>query len=360
MTQGKGSGDRYRAAGVDIAAGNALVERLKPLASATARRGSLTGLGGFGAVFDLAAEGFRDPLLVATTDGVGTKVLIALETGKVKGLGIDLVAMCVNDLVVQGAEPLFFLDYFATGRLEAGTAIAVLEGIAEGCAAVGCTLVGGETAEMPGLYGAGHFDLAGFAVGAVERDALLPRRTIAPGDRLLGLASSGVHSNGFSLVRKIVEEVGADLSGAAPFDDSISLGEVLVTPTRLYVRSCLAAARAGQVKAMAHITGGGLVENIPRVLPRGCIARIDARSWQLPGVFRWLQESGDLSPLELGRTFNAGIGMVLIAPADREAELRADLEKAGETVFAIGEIVADPGPPRVDLIGIETAWRRGA
>jgi phosphoribosylformylglycinamidine cyclo-ligase len=360
MTQAKGSGDRYRAAGVDIAAGNALVERLKPLAGTTIRRGSLSALGGFGAVFDLAAEGYRDPLLVATTDGVGTKVLIGLRSGRIRGLGIDLVAMCVNDLVVQGAEPLFFLDYFATGRLEAGTAIAVLEGIAEGCAAVGCALVGGETAEMPGLYGPGHFDLAGFAVGAVERDALLPRPTVVPGDRLLGLASSGVHSNGFALVRRIVEDTAADLGGPAPFDADISLGEALLAPTRLYVRSCLGAARAGLVKAMAHITGGGLVENVPRALPRGCIARIDVRRWPLPGIFHWLQETGGLGPLQLARTFNAGIGMVVITAAESVGDLRARLEEAGETVYEIGEVVADPGPPRVDLIGIETAWRRDA
>ncbi len=355
MTQGKGIGDRYRGAGVDIAAGNALVERLKPLARATVRRGSITGLGGFGAVFDLAREGFRDPLLIATTDGVGTKVLTGLETGRVRGLGIDLVAMCVNDLVVQGAEPLFFLDYFATGRLDAATAIAVLEGISEGCASVGCALVGGETAEMPGLYAAGHFDLAGFAVGAVERDALLPRPTIV-GDRLLGLASSGVHSNGFSLVRQIVEELAADLRAPAPFDTRVTLGEALLRPTRLYVRSCLAAARSGRVKAMAHITGGGIVENLPRVLPREQVARIDARRWPLPGVFGWLRRCGGLGAGELARTFNAGIGMVLVAAPETVTALRHDLESAGETVFEIGEIVAGDGPPRVELIGTEEAW----
>jgi phosphoribosylformylglycinamidine cyclo-ligase len=350
--------DRYREAGVDIAAGNRFVERIKPMARATVRPGSMAGLGGFGALFDLAAAGFADPLLVATTDGVGTKLLLAQEAGRLDGIGIDLVAMCVNDLVVQGATPLFFLDYFATGRLDVEAAARVVDGIARGCVEAGCALVGGETAEMPGLYGEGHFDLAGFALGAVERAALLPRPDIAPGDRLLGLASSGLHSNGFSLARLVVSESKAGLQDAAPFDPGRCLAETLLEPTRIYVRSLLGALPQGGIKAMAHITGGGLLENLPRVLPDGADARIDARSWPLPGVFGWLMQAGRVSAAELPRTFNAGIGLVLVVEQEREAALQATLEKAGETVYRLGEIVPGEGEARVEITGGEEAWRR--
>jgi len=328
----------YRAAGVDIDAGNALVDAIKPLAKTTARPGADAGLGGFGALFDLKAAGFADPILVATTDGVGTKLKIAIETGRHETVGTDLVAMCVNDLVVQGAEPLFFLDYFATGKLEVAAGRAIVAGIAEACRAVGCALVGGETAEMPGMYAAGDYDLAGFAVGAAERGRLLDGSTVAEGDIVLGLASTGLHSNGFSLVRRAVETAGLGYGDPAPFAPGASLGEALLVPTRLYVRSCLAAIRRGGVKALAHITGGGLLENIPRVLPPGLAAEIDAASWPLPPVFRWLAETARLGPAELARTFNCGIGMVaVVAPGEADA-VAAVLAGEGETVRPIGRI----------------------
>ena len=336
----------YRSAGVDIAAGEALVERIKPLARATTRPGVLGGIGGFGALFDLKAAGFRDPVLVSTTDGVGTKLRIAIDTGLHDTVGIDLVAMCVNDLVVQGAEPLFFLDYFATGKLAVEQAARVIAGIAEGCRIAGCALVGGETAEMPGMYAAGDYDLAGFAVGAAERDALLPR-DVAPGDALLGLASAGVHSNGFSLVRRIVEAGNAGWAAPAPFAAGITLGEAMLEPTRIYVKSVLALHRAGLLKAAAHITGGGLPGNVPRVLPVGTRAVIDAGAWPLPPVFAWLARTGGVAPEEMLRVFNCGIGMVLVvtdAPA-----ARALLEAAGEIVFAIGHIEAAEGEPEVRI-----------
>jgi phosphoribosylformylglycinamidine cyclo-ligase len=329
----------YRDAGVDIDAGNALVEAIKPLAKATSRAGAAALLGGFGAVFDPKAAGFRDPLLVATTDGVGTKLKIAIESGRHDSVGIDLVAMCVNDLVVQGAEPLFFLDYFATGKLDVEAGRQIVAGIAAACRDVNCALIGGETAEMPGMYADGDYDLAGFAVGAVERDQLLTGATVAEGDIVLGLASSGVHSNGFSLVRRIVASSGLGYADPAPFAPGASLGEALLTPTRLYVRSCLAAVRAGTVKALAHITGGGLLENIPRVLPGGLAAELDASSWVLPPVFRWLKAQGGIAPAEMARTYNCGIGMIAVAsPANAEAALRT-LEAHGETVQRIGRIV---------------------
>ena len=282
----------YAQAGVDIDAGNALVDRIKPAAKRTDRAGVMAGLGGFGALFDLKAAGYEDPVLVAATDGVGTKLRISIDTGHVDGVGIDLVAMCVNDLVCQGAEPLFFLDYFATGKLDTDNAARVIEGIAEGCLRSGAALIGSETAEMPGMYPAGDFDLAGFAVGAMERGAALPAN-VAPGDVLLGLASDGVHSNGYSLVRKLVEVSGLDWDAACPWGPG-TLGETLLTPTRLYVKPALAAIRAGGVHALAHITGGGLTENLPRVLPQGCGARIDLSSWALPDVFRWMQAVGEI------------------------------------------------------------------
>ncbi len=344
----------YRAAGVDIDAGDALVERIKPLARATARPGVLGGIGGFGALFDLKAAGFRDPVLVSSTDGVGTKLRLAIDTGQHDTVGIDLVAMCVNDLVVQGAEPLFFLDYFATGRLAVAQAARVIAGIAEGCRLAGCALAGGETAEMPGMYSAGDYDLAGFAVGAAERDSLLPK-DVAAGDTVLGLASSGVHSNGFSLVRRIVEGAGAGWTAAAPFTVGATLGEALLAPTRIYVRSLLALHRAGLMKAAAHITGGGLPGNLPRVLPAGTSAVLDGGTWKLPPVFGWLARSGGVLPHEMLRVFNCGIGMAVVT-AD-PAAARAVLEAAGETVFTIGRIeAADPAAAPETRIALPADW----
>ncbi|NAZ36186.1 phosphoribosylformylglycinamidine cyclo-ligase [Rubellimicrobium sp. CFH 75288] len=336
------SGLTYAGAGVDIAAGEALVERIKPFARATERPGTVAGLGGFGALFDLRAAGYRDPILVAATDGVGTKLRVAAETGLLDGLGQDLVAMCVNDLVCQGAEPLLFLDYFATGRLDVEEAARIIRGIAAACAASGCALVGGETAEMPGLYRAGEFDLAGFAVGAIERGGDLPR-DVAEGDILLGLCSDGVHSNGFSLVRRVAEATGLRWSDPCPWDDGRSLGEALLVPTRLYVRPALAAIRAGGVHAVAHITGGGLTENIPRVLPPGLGGRIELGAWSLPEPFRWLREAGCIAEAEMLRTFNCGIGMVLVVEPGREDALTALLSGQGERVVRLGTVVPGQG-----------------
>ena len=335
----------YRDAGVDIEAGDALVEAIKPLARATRRSGVLGGLGGFGALFDLKAAGFADPVLVSTTDGVGTKLKIAIETGIHDTVGIDLVAMCVNDLVVQGAEPLFFLDYFATGKLSVAQAGTVIAGIAEGCKQAGAALVGGETAEMPGMYAAGDYDLAGFAVGAAERGTLLPR-PIAPGDAILGLASSGVHSNGFSLVRRVVQASGLGWGAPAPFAPDLTLGAALMAPTRIYVKSLLALHRAGLLKAAAHITGGGLPGNLPRVLPDGVAAALDA-SWPVPPVFGWLARTGGIAAAEMLRVFNCGVGMALVV-SDAEAAIAA-LSAAGESVFRIGTIEAAAGPASVRI-----------
>ena len=318
MTE-KPKGLSYADAGVDIAAGNALVERIKPAARRTDRSGVMSGLGGFGALFDLRAAGYQDPVLVAATDGVGTKLKLAIETGRLDTVGIDLVAMCVNDLICQGAEPLFFLDYFATGRLEVAEAAAIVGGIAEGCVRAGAALIGGETAEMPGLYAAGDFDLAGFAVGAMERGSALPEG-VAEGDVLLGLASSGVHSNGYSLVRRIAAQTGLGWVAPAPVGTG-SFGEALLAPTRIYVKPALAAIRAGGVHALAHITGGGLTENLPRVLPEGLGARIDLDAWDRPEVFDWLQAEGGVEEAEMLRTFNCGVGMIAVVAADRAAAL---------------------------------------
>jgi phosphoribosylformylglycinamidine cyclo-ligase len=318
-----------------------LVDAIAPLARATARPGADAALGGFGGVFDLKATGYKDPLLIAATDGVGTKLKIAAAANRHDTIGVDLVAMCVNDLVVQGAEPLFFLDYFATGRLEPSLAEAVVRGVADGCLQAGCALIGGETAEMPGIYGPGDYDLAGFAVGAVERDALLTGDTVADGDVVLGLASSGLHSNGYSLVRKVIEANGMSCAEPAPFDPGRPLGEALLAPTRIYVRACLAAiaaAEPGGVKAMAHITGGGLVENLPRVLPDTLSARIDGRAWDRPPVFRWLAEAGGIAPAEMLRTFNCGIGMAIVAAPDKAAAVEQALTETGEQVRTIGRI----------------------
>ncbi len=304
----------YRDAGVDIDAGNALVRRIGPAVRATERPGAMGGLGGFGALFDLKAAGYSDPILVAATDGVGTKLKIAVETGRHATIGIDLVAMCVNDLVVQGAEPLFFLDYFASGALSVEIAAEVISGIAEGCRQAGAALIGGETAEMPGLYAGGDYDMAGFAVGAVERNALLPRGDILPGDVILGLASSGVHSNGYSLVRRIVEKSGVRYDAPAPFEPGRTLGEALIEPTRIYVKPLLAAIRqSGAVKGLEHITGGGIVENLPRILPAGTTAEIDLDAIPVPPVFGWLAREGPVEEAEMLRAFNCGVGMVVIA-----------------------------------------------
>lgn len=340
MTSGK-NGLTYADAGVDIDAGNALVDRIKPAAKRTNRSGVMSGLGGFGALFDLKDAGYNDPILVGATDGVGTKLRIAIDTGVVDGVGIDLVAMCVNDLVCQGAEPLFFLDYFATGKLETETAARIIEGIAEGCVRSGCALIGGETAEMPGMYPKGDFDLAGFAVGAMERGTALPA-DVQEGDVLLGLASDGVHSNGYSLVRKLVEVSGLGWDAACPFGEG-TLGEALLTPTRLYVKQCLAAVRAGGVHALAHITGGGLTENLPRVLPEDLGADIDLNAWELPPVFKWMAEAGGIAEAEMLKTFNCGIGMILSVSAERADELVQVLEAEGETVSRLGTVTAGAG-----------------
>ncbi len=340
MTAGK-NGITYADAGVDIDAGNALVDRIKPAAKRTNRPGVMSSLGGFGALFDLKGAGYSDPILVGATDGVGTKLRIAIDTGVVDGVGIDLVAMCVNDLICQGAEPLFFLDYFATGKLDTDTAARIIEGIAEGCVRSGCALIGGETAEMPGMYPDGDFDLAGFAVGAMERGSDLPAGVQA-GDVLLGLGSDGVHSNGYSLVRKLVEISGLGWDADSPFCDG-RLGEALLTPTRLYVKPALAAIRAGGVHALAHITGGGLTENLPRVLPDDLGAQIDLNAWALPPVFRWMAETGGIAEAEMLKTFNCGIGMIVVCAADRADDLTAALSDAGETVARIGSVTEGAG-----------------
>jgi phosphoribosylformylglycinamidine cyclo-ligase len=335
------TGLTYADAGVDIDAGNSLIDRIKPAAKKTARSGVMAGLGGFGALFDLKGAGYTDPILVAATDGVGTKLRIAIDTGNVDTIGIDLVAMCVNDLVCQGAEPLFFLDYFATGKLDLDDATRIINGIAAGCEASGCALIGGETAEMPGMYHDGDFDLAGFAVGAMERGADLPAGVVA-GDVLLGLASDGVHSNGYSLVRRIVEVSCLGWGDDAPFTDG-TLGAALLAPTRLYVKPALLAVEQGGVHALAHITGGGLTENLPRVLPEGLGATIDLTSWDLPPVFKWLAATGNMAEAELLKTFNAGIGMVLSVAAEDADAITTLLTAAGETVSTIGTVTTGEG-----------------
>ena len=341
MTTDRANGLTYAAAGVDIDAGNALVDAIKPLAKSTRRPGADASLGGFGALFDLKAAGFTDPLIVTTTDGVGTKLKIAIDTGLHDTVGIDLVAMCVNDLLAQGAEPLMFLDYYATARLEVDVARRVVAGIAEGCRQAGAALVGGETADMPGMYSHGDYDLAGFTVGAVERDGVLPRldRQRA-GDVLIGLASSGPHSNGYSLIRKIVERSGLDWSADAPFAPGQTLAEALMVPTRIYVKPVLPLLKAGLVKAVAHITGGGLIENPPRVIREGLAARFDWNAWPLPPVFQWLQETGGVSDHEMRRTFNCGIGLMLVVDGDQAPAVLAALLNAGEDAFVIGELAA--------------------
>ncbi len=349
---------RYAAAGVDIDAGNRMVELIKPLVRGTARAGADAEIGGFGGLFDLKAAGFTDAILVAATDGVGTKVKVAVETSRHDTIGIDLVAMSVNDLVVQGAEPLFFLDYFACSKLDPAVGAMVVKGIAAGCREARCALIGGETAEMPGMYQSGDYDLAGFAVGAVSRKDLLPRQDIAPGDVVIGLASSGVHANGFSLVRRIVAATGLSWDAPAPFDPTRTLGEALLTPTRLYVQSCLAAIRQTKaVKALAHITGGGFVDNIPRVLPKGLsvAAKLD-RVPVLP-VFKWLAAKGDISEQEMLRTFNCGIGMIAVLDPNGVESACEHFAANGETVVRLGEVIAGSGEPRVEFSGsLDLFW----
>jgi phosphoribosylformylglycinamidine cyclo-ligase len=346
----------YRDAGVDIDAGNALVNAIKPLVKATRRPGADAELGGFGGLFDLKAAGFSDPILVAANDGVGTKLKIAIETGRHATIGIDLVAMCVNDLVVQGAEPLFFLDYFSCGKLDTGVAAAVIEGIAAGCSQAGCALIGGETAEMPGMYGEGDYDLAGFAVGAAERGHLLPRSDVGQGDVVIALASSGVHSNGYSLVRRLVANAGAGWDDPAPFAGGRSFADVLLEPTRIYVRPILHAIReTGGVKALAHITGGGLIENIPRVLPKDAAVVLDLSKWETPGVFVWLLEQSRLDTTEFARTFNGGVGMVVIVDAAAADAALAVLEREGAQATVVGHVTtAGAGESQVRLDG---HWR---
>lgn len=334
------NGLTYAAAGVDIDAGNAMVEKIKPMVRSTRRPGADGEIGGFGGLFDLKAAGFGDPILVAANDGVGTKLKIAIESGKHDTIGIDLVAMCVNDLVVQGAEPLFFLDYFATGKLDPNQGASIVAGIAEGCRQAGCALIGGETAEMPGLYGEGDYDLAGFAVGAAERGQLLPTDDIVEGDVLLGIASSGLHSNGFSLVRRIVERAGVSWQDPAPFAVKQTMAEALLEPTRIYVKSILKAIRGTHgIKALAHITGGGFPDNIPRVLPADFAAEVDLETIEVPPVFSWLAQTGGVAANEMMRTFNCGIGMVTVVARGQAAQVAAVLQEAGETVAPIGRIV---------------------
>ncbi|TAE83517.1 MAG: phosphoribosylformylglycinamidine cyclo-ligase [Alphaproteobacteria bacterium] len=340
MTQKDKKISAYTAAGVDIDAGNALVERIKPAVASTRRAGMMGTIGGFGGLFDLKAAGYEDALLVGATDGVGTKLKIAHTMAIHDTIGIDLVAMCVNDLLAQGAEPLFFLDYYACGSLNVDDAADVVAGIARGCAEAGCALIGGETAEMPGLYAQGDYDLAGFVVGAVNRDRLLPRLDLMQeGDILLGLASSGVHSNGYSLVRKLIEQEGLSYDDPAPWDASSTVGVSLLTPTRLYIKSCLPVMHhSNAIKGCAHITGGGLIENLPRILPAHLAAHIHLNAWNVPPIFAWLQRVGSLSTTELLTTFNAGIGLVLVVAADHVAQVRQQLEQAGETVFDLGTL----------------------
>jgi len=351
MTE-KRRGLTYAQAGVDIDAGNRMVELIKPLVRATARPGADAEIGGFGGIFDLKRAGYRDPVLVAATDGVGTKLRVAIETGRHDTIGIDLVAMSVNDLVVQGAEPLFFLDYYACGRLEPEIGAAVVAGISVGCRESGCALIGGETAEMPGVYQGDDYDLAGFAVGAVERDALLPRADIVEGDVILGLSSSGVHSNGYSLVRKVIEKTGLPWTAPAPFMPKQSLGEAILIPTRIYVKACLAAIReTDAVKGLAHITGGGFPDNIPRILPKGLGARIDLARVAVPAVFQWLASEGSIAESEMLRTFNCGIGMIVVAsPEKAEAVVKA-FTRAGETVVMLGDIISASGDTSVAYDG---------
>lgn len=344
MSEQKQNSLNYKSAGVDIAAGNELVERIKPIAARTRIPGVLAGLGGFGSMFELPLNRYRNPILVSGTDGVGTKLKLAIETGVHNTIGIDLVAMCVNDIVVQGAEPLFFLDYFATGKLDVDQAAAVIEGIGTGCEQAGAALVGGETAEMPGMYGEGEYDLAGFCVGIVEKNNIIDGSQVKAGDKLIGIASSGPHSNGYSLIRKILEHSKANLND--PFGDS-TLGKVLLEPTRIYVKCLLSLIEKVPVHALAHITGGGITENLPRVLPDGIVAQIHLASWELPPIFQWLQQQGNVSQADMLTTFNCGIGMIVVVPAEFENAALRYLENAGETAFLVGELLETEDRPKV-------------
>jgi phosphoribosylformylglycinamidine cyclo-ligase len=342
----------YKDAGVDIDAGEELVARIAPAAKATRRPGSDAALGGFGGLFDLKAAGFKDPVLVASTDGVGTKLKIAIETRRFEGIGQDLVAMCVNDIVVQGAEPLFFLDYYASGKLDVDAAAVVIEGIARACKESGCALIGGETAEMPGLYAAGDFDLAGFTVGAAERGHILPKTgEMREGDVVIGVASSGVHSNGYSLVRRVVEQTGLAFDAPAPFAADKTLGEALLTPTKLYVKSTLAAIRGGHVKGLAHITGGGITENLPRCLPDGLDAEINLDCWTPPGVFGWLARSAGIETPEMLRTFNCGVGLVAITDLLSSGQVIDTFQESGDKAMRIGHLVRGDGEAKVVYTG---------
>ncbi len=354
----------YKEAGVDIDAGTELVERIKPAVKKTNRSGCMSSLGGFGALFDPKAAGYKDPILVSATDGVGTKLKIAIDTGKHDTVGIDLVAMCVNDLVVQGAEPLFFLDYFASGKLKVEQAQSVIEGIAQGCEIAGCALIGGETAEMPGMYAAEDYDLAGFTVGAVERNEIVDNSRITKGDVIIGMAASGLHSNGFSLVRKIVGSTqGYSYEAEAPFETDKTLGEVLLTPTKIYVKSLLSALKIKDkdgfqaIKGMANITGGGLIENIPRILPEDLAAILDANSWDLPPVFKWLAETGNLSADDMAITLNCGIGMIAVCAEDNAQEIMDNLTENGEIVMKIGYLEDKSNNKSVIINNTETAWK---
>lgn len=335
-----------------------MVDGIKPLAASTNRPGVTSGLGGFGALFDLKAAGYNDPILVSGTDGVGTKLMVATAANIHDTIGIDLVAMCANDLIVQGAEPLLFLDYFATGKLDVEAGKDIIKGIAKGCQLAGCALIGGETAEMPGMYAPGDYDLAGFCVGAVERDQILTGEDIRLGDVVIGLASTGLHSNGFSLARKVVEKSGVSYQSPAPFSPSMSLGEAMLVPTRLYVKSCLEAIRSGGVHALAHITGGGLTENIPRILPKGMAVNLDATKWQVPDVFKWMAQVGGMPSEEMYRTFNSGVGMVCIVSSDRVDQLVDVFQANGEICSVIGSVIAaKDGEPLVDIQNAEAPWQ---
>ncbi|WND02176.1 phosphoribosylformylglycinamidine cyclo-ligase [Temperatibacter marinus] len=346
----------YKDAGVDIDAGEALVDRIKPMAASTKRPGADADLGGFGGLFDLKAAGYEDPILVAATDGVGTKLKVALEAGIHDTVGIDLVAMCVNDLVVQGAEPLLFLDYMATGHLDVDQMADVVSGIAEGCRQSGSVLIGGETAEMPGMYKGNDYDLAGFSVGAAERGTLLDGSKVSEGDVLLGLASSGIHSNGYSLVRRIIEDKGYKYSDPAPFASGKTVGEAFLAPTKIYVKSCLKAVKTGHVKALSHITGGGFLENVPRVMPKDTVAEIDSSIWELPAIFNFLREEGNIDTREMARTFNCGMGMVLVVSSDKAEEVSALLSSEGEDVYNLGTIKAGAGKPICRVSGGAGTW----
>lgn len=353
----------YKQAGVDIEAGAELVKKIGPMAAATNRSGVMEGLGGFGCLFDLPKAGYKDPILVSATDGVGTKLKIAIDTNQHTTVGIDLVAMCVNDLIVQGAEPLFFLDYFASGKLDTGTAADVIDGIAKGCKQAGCALIGGETAEMPGMYSAGDYDLAGFAVGAVERNRMINGTRIQDGDIVLGLASSGVHSNGYSLVRRLIDTTqGVTYESPAPFDNTQTVGQAFLTPTRIYALPILKALQESDqddlplIKGMAHITGGGLLENIPRVLPEGLGVELDAASWPLLPMFKWLKEVGQLDDKDMAQTFNCGIGYVVICSPDAADTLHTILQNEGESVYRIGTVTQTNADERVTINNCETAW----